>query len=342
MRRLISPNHLLGAAAKLGYKRPAVGGSEDRAGGLSVNGFFSKVARLAVSKAAAFGYAVAVGVTGNMAFNYVQPHAPLATAAAVATRPAPEGGATDWANPATTAPAATRPHAVPAATHAERPPAAPPHPAARHQAVASAPVLPEPPAAVALPGLDALPPPPLKPAALPSEAALRPAPAPAPDPVRPPVQVPAVSAAVDSPPAAPAPAAPATGTLLPLGPAIEVEAPPTPPRVDAPARPAPPVRAAVAAAAAAKEPPPRKPSSGFAISDLWHPGRAVGKGLHWAGRQVPVIGDADPPPREAVAAPSAPTPLLPAANDAVASGHRDIAPPPRKPGAPGPGSGGLY
>ena len=176
MRRLISPNHLLGAAAKLGYKRPAVGGSEDRAGGLSVNGFFSKVARLAVSKAAAFGYAVAVGVTGNIAFNYVQPHAPPATAAAVATQPAPEGGAAGWANPATTAPAATRTHAAPAATHAERPPAAPPRPAARHQTVASAPVLPEPPAAVALPGLDALPPPPFKPAALPSEAALRPSP----------------------------------------------------------------------------------------------------------------------------------------------------------------------
>jgi hypothetical protein len=91
---------------------------------------------------------------------------------------------------------------------------------------------------------------------------------------------------------------------------------------------------------------------------VWHPYRAVRKGLNWAGEQVPVIGGdgAEPqppkrhpepmpaaavkpvatPPKQAVSAD--PIPLLPTKPElADAPG-----PAPAKPVAPGPGSGGLY
>src|SRR5260370_17161432 len=94
---------------------------------------------------------------------------------------------------------------------------------------------------------------------------------------------------------------------------------------------------ASATAAASKDPP-----NGLEISDIWPPGRAVQKGLHWAGKQVPLIGDADAKPHEAAAASSAPIPLLPSAAESAALEKGDAAPSPKKPTAPGPGSGGLY
>src|SRR5205814_2373758 len=45
--------------------------------------FFKKVARFAVSKMAAFCYAVAVGVAGNLVFNYVQTHQAAPSVAAL-------------------------------------------------------------------------------------------------------------------------------------------------------------------------------------------------------------------------------------------------------------------
>jgi hypothetical protein len=45
---------------------------------------FKKIAHFAVSRAAAFCYAVAVGVAGNLVFHFVQTAAPPAPAAAVA------------------------------------------------------------------------------------------------------------------------------------------------------------------------------------------------------------------------------------------------------------------
>ena len=47
-----------------------------------MNGFFSRVARFAVSKMAAFCYAVAVGVAGNLIFHYVQTHEAVPSVAA--------------------------------------------------------------------------------------------------------------------------------------------------------------------------------------------------------------------------------------------------------------------
>jgi hypothetical protein len=66
-----------------------------------VSGFFSKVARLAVSKMAAFCYAVAVGVAGNLIFHYVQTHEAVPSVAAT-HREAPAPGD----KPAAVAPAA--------------------------------------------------------------------------------------------------------------------------------------------------------------------------------------------------------------------------------------------
>src|SRR6266550_4278114 len=72
------------------HRRPLVGEvapgsstSEQPEGGGSVNGFFSKVARFAVSKMAAFCYAVAVGVAGNLVFHYVQTHEAVPSIAAL-------------------------------------------------------------------------------------------------------------------------------------------------------------------------------------------------------------------------------------------------------------------
>ena len=264
-----------------------------------MSGWIAKIARFAASKAGAFFYAVAVGVAGNLAFHFVQPHDP--------------------------APAAVSAMPIVAPSNA-RPPADKPAPAPAVPAIAAAPILPAPPAPAALPSPNSLPLPALKPAALPpvppSEAALRPAPAPAPAPV------------ASDEAAEPSPPRPAAPVLQPLSPAIEVATPPMPPAL--PAR-----IAAPATAAAAKDPP-----GGLAVSDIWHPGRAIQKSLHWAGRQVPLIGDADSEPRPAAAhaatagAPAAaPISLLP---EAASLYKDDAAAPPRKPGAPGPGSGGLY
>ena len=83
-------------------------------------------------------------------------------------------------------------------------------------------------------------------------------------------------------------------------------------------------------------------STELEFSDVWHPGRAVGKGLRWAGDQLP-FGDRDEPPAAtkpaAVAAKHAPAasgpiPLWAPAESAEA--------PAGKSDKPGPGSGGLY
>jgi hypothetical protein len=139
--------------------------------------------------------------------------------------------------------------------------------------------------------------------------------------------------------------------LPPLGPAIEVAVSPTPP----PLAPAPPIAALAHPLPPAAAPPPER---SLELSDLWHPYRAVKKGLDWAGDQLPIIGgDAAepsapaPPRREAPAvipaaasaraapaakpaAPAAPIPLWPDTKPEAADKPA--------PGKPGPGSGGLY
>jgi hypothetical protein len=297
-----------------------------------VNGFFRKIARFAVSKMAAFCYAVAVGVAGNLAFHFVQPQVSIPsflTAAPEPSRTSHEQAGT----PTATAIVAPKPAAAPVPEPAALAPAAPAHSAAA--AVRPAPPnptpalqLPEPPAA-SLPQPVSLPSPAWKPlhlpsAAAPSEAAAKP------------IGAPYAEAAN------PAPAA----SLPPLGPAIEVATPPTPPPITALAPPLP----------HAAEPPPER---SLELSDLWHPYRAVKKGLNWAGDQLPVIGGDDgearppatPPRREAPAAISAAASVhvAPAAKPAASAEPIPLWPdtkpeaadkPP--PGKPGPGSGGLY
>src|SRR5947207_8237658 len=145
----------------VGEVAPGSSASEQPEGGGSVNGFFSKVARFAVSKMAAFCYAVAVGVAGNLVFHYVQTHEAVPSVAAT-HREMP---------PAADKPPVVEPVAAVIAKPAP-PPAIPVKPVA----------LPEP-AAVNLPTAAAMSLPPLKPAALPSnpapvEAAVQPAPPP--------------------------------------------------------------------------------------------------------------------------------------------------------------------
>lgn len=91
--------------------------------------------------------------------------------------------------------------------------------------------------------------------------------------------------------------------------------------------------------------------SSLEFSDVWHPYRAVKKGLHWAGEQVPVIGGDEAAPHAAAAtaaaqpasaAPEEPISLLPVTGRPVTSENADASIPPPKPAAPGPGSGGLY
>jgi hypothetical protein len=193
--------------------------------------------------------------------------------------------------------------------------APPPIPA--QKPVAIAPILPEPTAMLALPNPATLPAPMLKPAALPSEPATQPA-----------------TQEVAAPLASPPPA------LQPLGPALAVTAPPNPPAV-ALAPFSPPSSSAKAPVTADRTSPSAAPnkSNGLELSDIWHPGRAVRKGLDWAGDQVPSIGSgpAAPPPPPRATRPSAPISLLPAPEKVDASDT-----PPHKPAAPGPGSGGLY
>lgn len=317
-------------------------------GKLSVNGIISKIGRMAASKAAAFGYAVAVGVAGNLAFNFVQEH----HAATAVTAPREVGHAV----------AALAPNPMPAVATRQSRPAAP------ARAITPAPPLPEPRVTAVLPNPASLPPPAMQPAVLPSAAA-----APAPSAAVP--LPPAVSALLDprrlagpprqpasvanrtaprlqpvppgvtapaAPSPAPSPPPPQVAALPPLGPAIDVAPLPTPP--DRAATPAvmaalpPPAKLTAskptASELAASEPAPR----GFAFSDVWHPYyRAVTNGIHWAGRHVPLVGDSDAAPQAEAAASGAPISLLP-----PAALERTEAAPPRKPTAPGPGSGGLY
>lgn len=237
-------------------------------------------------------------------------------------RPAGDGAA---AGPADAPAFASRP-VLPAAppslsptpTHVSLSPARA-RPAAPASAVAPAVLLPEPPGESSLPSAASLPAPALKPASVPSEATLNPTPAPAPD-------------------AAPSPAPQQAVGLRPLGPAIDVASPPTPP-VQIPI---PPTRAAVPPAAAIETATTEGPPSGFELGDVWHPGRAVEKGLHWAAKQVPPIGDAEIEPHSKAAAPAAPIPLFPSATKPVSLERSDAAPSPKEMAAPGPGSGGLY
>ena len=75
-------------------------------------------------------------------------------------------------------------------------------------------------------------------------------------------------------------------------------------------------------------------AGGFEISDVWHPVRAVRKGMDWAGDQLPDLGS-DKPATEVHAKAPAPISLVP-------SGAFADAPAQTKPNKPGPGSGGLY
>jgi hypothetical protein len=307
-----------------------------------VNGFISnaltKIARFAVSKAAAFSYAVAVGVAGNLVFHFVQPQVPIPSILAPeASQPSDKHPNT----PAATAvigpkPAvATIPEPVspaPSAVVWTPPPAPPPKPAAQ---------LPDRPTA-SLPDPAPLPSPTWKPLQLPS---VPPVPAPSEAALKPIVPASAESAAHGSA---------SVAVLPPLAPAIEVATPPMPPESPAPkivALPPPPPAAA--------EP----PRGSLEFSDLWHPYRAVKKGLNWAGDQLPVIGEDHAEARPPVSPPPAvpaPIPAATAASTPPATKHGMAAEPipllptkitpeladvpgsAPKPVAPGPGSGGLY
>jgi hypothetical protein len=283
-----------------------------------VNGFLGKLARLAVSKAAAFSYAVAVGVAGNLIFHFVQPQVPVPSILAPAsTEIAQPVGKQQAPEPAATAVIAPKPAVAPlpetaappasvAVAPSSPPPAPPPKPALASQPPESR--APNPSETAALPA------PTWKPLALPS------APAPSEAAVKP-------AAALAEPPPS------ATAALPPLGPAIEVAAPPTPPEHVA----LPPAHPADAA----------PPARSLELSDMWHPYRAMKKSLNWAGDQVSAVtGDGDeqpakrhPEPMPVAAkplAPADPIPLLPAKPELAGA---PAAPP--KP-APGPGSGGLY
>jgi hypothetical protein len=332
---------------------PCRDATPDRFGGCrSVNGIMSKIARLAVSKAAAFGYAVAVGVAGNIAFNFVERHQPPVIAAAPAAIPAP--ARTTAAAIASVPPAAplSEPRQPPAPPAVAAIPASPP---------AATTALPEPPT-VALPTPDTLPTPALRAAALPAspveaaprppaEEASRPMPQRTPTETQPSVTAPPPAGVAPEqalrPTPLPAPVAAASAAtnppaaLPPLGPPVEVASPPAPPA--SPARAAPVVamaaqpptapRASATHAAAASANP-----DGWRLSDLWHPVRVVRKGLDWAGDQLPSSGDsaALPPPFPVTTPLAGPIPLVPASGkkaDFVAT---------PKSAAPGPGSGGLY
>ena len=110
-----------------------------------MNGFFARLARFAVSKAAAFCYAVAVGVAGNLVFHIVQSHR-AAPVVATVPQPPPSPAVADKpaVGEAATMPATTAAHpraATPAALPASLRPAANPAPAT---------LLPEPPSSASL------------------------------------------------------------------------------------------------------------------------------------------------------------------------------------------------
>lgn len=290
----------------------------------------AKIARFAVSKAAAFCYAVAVGVAGNLIFHFVQPESastPVALAPSHSGAPTSDQGSAGRVPIAPVVPQpAPAPAAQPPAVRASLPTTTTTHPAAPRPA-ATAPTLPEAPEPAVLPRSDTLSAPALKPAAVPSEDLARPVAEPAHQPSEAALRPAATPA--DPPPPAPAAALP------PLGPAIEVTSPPAPAAIpETTARVTPPLQ---------PEPSAKAPANDIELSDVWHPGRAVEKGLHWAGRQIPLVGsdDATPPAPRKVASPSAPISLLPPAAAAVSPDKGEVTAP-AKPAAPGPGSGGLY
>ena len=323
-----------------------------------MNGFISnaltKIARFAVSKAAAFSYAVAVGVAGNLVFHFVQPQVPVPSI--LAPPEASQPGDKPSSGPAATATIAPKPAVAaipepgpaPSAVVWTPPPAPPPKPVVQP---------PERPTA-SPPDPASLPSPTWKPLQLPStpipsEAAVKQVRTPN----VPPVAAPSEAALKPIVPASAESANPASAPVValpPLAPAIEVATPPMPPE-----SPAPKIVALPPPLPAAAEP----PRGSLELSDLWHPYRAVKKGLNWAGDQLPAIG-ADraegrlpaQPPRELPAAiPAAtaastppatkhgiaaePIPLLPTKITPELADSPGSAP---KPVAPGPGSGGLY
>jgi hypothetical protein len=308
-----------------------------------VNGFITKVARFTVSKAATFAYAVAVGVAGNLIFHFVQPRDPGPTVIAVPP-PVVQPAGKDAGGQAPAAFAVPKPAPAPGSETASPTPSpvvlapASPVPAATSMPAATPMPVPKPAPALQFPERPtaSLPDP-----ATPPSPALKPAPPPgAPTPneagLKPDLLTPA------EPPAT----VPSVVALPPLGPAIEVGTLPSPPERVA----APPMRPATAPPVQAAMPPP---SRGLEFSDIWHPYRAVKKGLNWAGDQVPVIGGAnevrptEPPPAilapapvSAVkpAPPAEPIPLLPTKQKPELA---DAPAAPAKP-RPGPGSGGLY
>ena len=105
--------------------------------------FFAKIARLAFSKGAAFCYAVAVGVSGQLAYNYLQPRDPAPRSVSVAA-PAPYAAPPSGTAAVAPIPRATPPEPAPApASVASAPSVAITNPASAPPA-ATAPILPEP------------------------------------------------------------------------------------------------------------------------------------------------------------------------------------------------------
>jgi hypothetical protein len=198
-------------------------------------GSLAKIARHGFSKSAAFGYAVAVGVSGNLIYEFVikRDTPPAIPAVAVPQAAQPNGIATPAAllvapPAAQQAPIAAAPTALTAPAMAAVPPRpaptnldAPPSTMAPQTAVSPAGATAAPPAhpalvpavsSVALPSAKAMPTPPLHPAVL--EAPPLPGEKPQ---AKPDTAVSSGTPAVSTP-------------VVPLGPAIEVTEPPHPPR----------------------------------------------------------------------------------------------------------------
>jgi len=239
-------------------------GFEEREAGMGViGGMFKELARLGVSRAAAFFYAVAVGVVANVVIAHFSPHdtgAPVqvsAPATALVTPPnVPPAGAVT--KPITGAPIATaiiqtKPEpkpAPPAPVTASAPVVTPAHPLPPVAAIAPAPTAPTPDPSVAgtLPSAASLTPPPLKPAAV----TLAPAPADT-----------AAANPADTAPAKPADAPPPA--LAPITSEIAVAPPPgaSPPSSPVSLLPTPSSQAPVETAVLpSPDAPPKKPGPG--------------------------------------------------------------------------------
>lgn len=282
-----------------------------------MHGIVAKLARLAASKAAAFTYAVAVGVAGNIAFNFVQQHHPA---------PPPSAAAPSELRPAAVRPEATAPlparratrpaEPVPVALPPEKPPTPARHPAA---AIRDLPALPELPAVLTLPDTDSLPAPALKAAILPAGEPARP------EPKQQASAPPEPAESMHNP-------ASETAVLQPLGKPLDVAAPPLPPVAAAP--PASDDAAGPAAPAAGV---PRSADSGLPDGSPHRAGISA-TGPHRTGDRLPAIGDDAPPHRPTASA--QPIPLIPEGTDSAKPDRVGAAP--AASGHPGPGSGGLY